>query len=267
MKVLLTGAAGTIGSVLRSGLCAPGRTLRLLDREPIDAGAGEEVVTADLTDPAAALAAVAGCQAVVHLAGIPTEDTFPALLDHNVRATWHVLEAARRQGARRVVFASSNHATGMHHRGERVGPATPPRPDSFYGVSKVAGEALGALYADKFGLEVVCVRIGSFTERPTQQRHLSTWLSHRDGAALFERCLVAPVADFTIVYGVSANTRGWWDGTGQELGYVARDDAEAYADQVGPDPEADVDEPGRRQGGEFVTPAFTLDRQEPPARS
>ena len=123
--------------------------------------------------------------ATVHLAGIPHEDSFDRILETNVVGTYNVYQAARKQGCPRVVLASSLHVTGFYDASERISPRMPVRPDSFYGVSKACGESLGRLYADKHGLQVVCVRIGTFAERPTALRHLSTWLSpRRRGAVL-----------------------------------------------------------------------------------
>ena len=131
-----------------------------------------------------------------------------------------------------MVLASSLHVTGFYEAGEPIGPGAPLRPDSFYGVSKACGENLGSLYADKHGLEVVCVRIGTVAERPTTPRHLSTWLSSRDAVELFYRCLVAPDVGFTVVYGASANQRGWWDlDSAERLGYRPADDAEQWASE------------------------------------
>jgi uronate dehydrogenase len=124
-----------------------------------------------------------GVDATVHLAGIPQEDSFDRILETNVVGTYNVFEAARNQGCPRVVFASSLHVTGFYDAGERISPELPVRPDSFYGVGKACGENLGRLYADKHGLQVVCVRIGAFAERPTTPRHLSTWLSPRDAGS------------------------------------------------------------------------------------
>jgi uronate dehydrogenase len=228
-----------------------GGRLRLLD---IRAGEGIEQV--DLRDLAAVEQALAGVEKVVHLGAIPTEAPFEAILDHNLRGTYNVYEAARRQGVRRVVFASSNHATGMYPRSEHIGAEAPVRPDGFYGVSKVFGEALGRLYAEKWGLEVACVRIGSFLERPQDARHLSTWLSHRDGVALFRACLDAPLR-FAVVYGVSRTSRGWWDMAAAEaIGYRPQDDADAFEGDVEPD----ASEHLGAQGGMYADPEFRGER-------
>src|SRR6202046_5468431 len=148
--------------MLRSRLAAPGRVLRLLDVTPIPApfDPGEEAMTASVTDMAAMTAACAGADAVIHLGGIPTEDAWAPVLDVNVNGTYTVFEAARRAGVPRVVFASSNHAVGFAPRESFPVPDDArPEPDTYYGVSKAAGEALAALYAHRYGIEAVCVRI------------------------------------------------------------------------------------------------------------
>jgi len=223
-----------IGSILREGLRGRIPALRLLDTSPLGAcRPGEELISVDVRDLPAVTEAMDAVDAVVHLAGIPHEDTFERILETNVVGTYHVLEAARRQRSRRVVLASSLHVTGFYRAGERIGPGVPPRPDSFYGVGKACGENLGRLYADKHGLEVVSVRIGTVAERPTTPRHLSTWLSPRDAVELFYCCLVAPDVGFTVVYGASANSRGWWElDSAERLGYRPADDAEQWASEV-----------------------------------
>src|SRR5262245_59293538 len=166
-RVLITGAAGGIGGVLRAGLAGRYSLLRLADVRPCSAaGKGEEAIVADFSALDAALAATRGIDCVVHLAGIPREAEWERILPNNIVGTYNLFEAARRNGVKRVVFASSNHVTGFHRVGQPVDPALPPRPDSRYGVSKVFGESLGRLYADKHGLSVACLRIGSFRERP-----------------------------------------------------------------------------------------------------
>jgi len=254
-RVLITGAAGNIGRALRAGLRGQYSLLRLLDAAPQEpAEAGEEIVTLDLNDRRASEAAMEGVDAVVHLAAIPHEENFDDILEGNITTTYSVFEAARRTGVRRVVFASSNHVIGFYARGETVGPDDPVRPDSFYGVSKAFGEVLGRLYADKYGLEVVCLRLGSFAERPTTLRQLSIWLSPRDCTQLVRCCLDAPAVRFKVVYGVSANTRNWWkDDAAGTLGYRPQDNAEEFAAQVEePPPGASPRLADRLQGGSFV---------------
>jgi uronate dehydrogenase len=257
-RLLITGAAGAIGSVLRRELGPRWDHLRGFDLQPYDPAVdGEEVVVGDLRDASQVADAVSGADAIVHLAGVPSERAFDEVLAHNIRGTYHVLEAARQHGVRRVVLASTNHVIGFHPVDEHLDDRSPARPDTYYGVAKLAGEGLASLYADKFGLETVSVRIGTFRDRPSHRRHLWTWLSHRDAVHLFDRCIVGPVEGHLVVYGISANTRCWWSNpAGDALGYEPRDDAEAYlSDIVATDPWTAVDpeEPTeQRQGGPFV---------------
>ena len=226
----------------------------LVDRQPIEAGTGEEVHVCDVADPDTIRAAMRGADACVHLAGIAGEAAFPDILRTNIQGAWAVYDAARREDVQRVVFASSNHATGMYPVGAHVTSESAPRPDTYYGASKAFGEALGRMYHDKFGLRVACLRIGTVTDadRPENPRHLSTWLSHADCVRLVRACLTAPQLDFAILYGASANTRGWWDlEPGRTLGYEPRDDAERYAAEVGDAPV------GEFQGGPFAEPDLT----------
>jgi nucleoside-diphosphate-sugar epimerase len=272
--ILITGAAGRIGTMLRSRLAQPGRVLRLLDIASLtpSPGPGEEALTASVTDLAAMTAACAGADAVIHLGGIPTEDAWAPVLDVNINGTYTVFEAARRARVPRVVFASSNHAVGFAPRSSFPVPdGAAPMPDTYYGVSKAAGEALAGLYARRYGLEAICVRILSCFDRPENPRMLATWLSPDDTGRLFEACLTAPAPGFRVIYGVSANTRGGWvslDGA-RALGYEPRDDAERYAPEVlaaaGVPAEAvALPEPGwpdpadpvfRYLGGEFTLPS------------
>jgi uronate dehydrogenase len=254
--VLVTGAAGLIGRTACTGLNARGWLVRGLDRVPLDGveGLAYPPVVADVQDAGAVRAAMDGAAAVVHLAGISGEATFPEILAANIDGTYQVFEAARQAGVPRVVYASSNHAVGMTPRTELLGIDVPPRPDTYYGVSKVFGEALGRLYVDRYGLEVVCLRIGTWQPVPTEPRHLSTWLSPADGVRLLHAALTAPDVDFAVVYGISANTRAWWDlAPARALGYLSIDDAEDYAAQVGePDP---ADPAEQRVGGPYADPA------------
>jgi uronate dehydrogenase len=254
-RVLITGAAGNIGRSLRAGLRGHYPVLRLLDVTPQRAAEpGEEVLTVDLNDRLATEAAMKDVDAVIHLAAVASEAPFDDILSGNITTTYSLFEAARRAGVRRVVFASTNHVIGFYPRGETVRPDDPVRPDTFYGVSKAFGEALGRLYADKYGLEVVCLRIGSFTERPTTLRQLSIWLSPRDCVQLVRCCLDAPAVGFKVVFGVSANTRSWWkDDAAASLGYRPQDNAEEFAAQVEePPPDSPSRLADRLQGGSFV---------------
>jgi len=262
--IVITGAAGRIGSMLRPRLAAPGRTLRLLDTTALIAGPGEDAVTASVTDLAAMTAACQGADAVIHLGAIPGEAPWREILEVNINGTYTVFEAARRAGVGRVVFASSNHAVGFSPRSEFPVPDYAfPVPDTYYGVSKAAGEAIGALYHYRYGLDVVCVRILSCMERPPNARALSTWLSPDDAGRLFEACLTAPSPGFRVIFGVSANTRGGWVSLDEarSLGYEPRDDAEPYAAELlaeygEPDP---ADPSSAFLGGDFTLPDLDAD--------
>ncbi|WP_221090693.1 NAD-dependent epimerase/dehydratase family protein [Deinococcus aquaedulcis] len=260
--ILITGAAGEVGTALRQQLRdflpAGEYILRLSDHRDLGvAGDGEELAPADLTDMAQVQAAMQGVDAVIHLGGIANEHTYERIRDVNMDGTYHVLEAARQAGVKRVAFASSIHTVGFYPR-EPIGPDVPVRPDTYYGVSKVFGEALGRMYVDRFGLEFVSVRICSFQPQPRDARHLSTWLSPRDAAQLFARAVTAPDVGFLVVAGISGNTRRWMTPEGWDvLGYEPQDDAEDYAPQVEHlhgDP-SDITE--QRQGGIFVDSTYT----------
>ncbi|SCX47467.1 uronate dehydrogenase [Klenkia marina] len=261
--VLVTGAAGYIGGLLRHGLPERGHALRSLDVVAVvEPRPGEEHLVADATDLAAVTAAARGASAIVHMAGIATESSWAAISHANIEGTYVALEAARLAGVPRVVLASSNHATGMSPRVENAQTDAQPRPDTYYGVSKVTMEALGSLYVDRYGLDVVCLRIGSAQPEPVTPRHLSTWLSPADTVGLVHAALTAPAPGFSVVWGISANTRGWWDLTSaRALGYDPVDDAEAFAAAV----TAAHGEPTPgtvefdRVGGEYAGPDFAVD--------
>lgn len=254
MKLLITGAGGKVGSMLRDGLRGSlAGQIRLLDLDPIQPGIDEEVVLGDITDLAVVRQAISGCDACVHLAAIPVEATFDKILHTNIQGTWAVFEAARLEGCPRVVFASSHHTTGYYSIHDRIGPENPGRPDSYYGASKLFGEALGSLYHDKFGMCVACIRIGSALPRPIDERHLATWLSPGDLTRLVAACLTSPELGFAIVYGASANKRGWWDlEPGRRLGYEPQDDAETFAAEIEPGPSFEF-----QGGSHFTRPGTT----------
>jgi uronate dehydrogenase len=259
--VLVTGAAGRIGRAVCPGLAEAGLTVRGTDL--VELPAGLPGATADLADPGAdaVLAELLdGADAVLHLGAIPAEDAWPRILANNIDTTQRVLDAARAAGVTRVVLASSNHATGFtrRHEGDAPLPADAPmRPDTFYGVSKVAMEALGALYVERHGMDVVALRIGSFLDRPSAPRHLATWLSPADAVRLARAALTAPRPGFATVWGISANTRRWWSlAEGAALGYHPEDDSEDFAEEIlagQPEPDWYGDELLALVGGDFAT--------------
>ncbi|MFF4647756.1 NAD-dependent epimerase/dehydratase family protein [Streptomyces sp. NPDC001389] len=242
MTVLITGAAGAIGTDLTQSFAAAGVPLRLLDRRrPPSIPAGAGYVNADLRDPQAITEAAAGTSAIIHLAGNTQNAPFPDVVEHNITGTYNVLEAARHHRIPRVVLASSHHAAGLRPTDQAPDESVAFAPDSFYGVSKVTMEALGFLYAHKHGLSVVALRIGSYRPRPNEPRHRATWLSPRDAFTLIQaaatRTLPVP---FLTVYATSANTERWWPRDGwEELGYHPQDNA---ADHPSPGP---ITEPWR----------------------
>jgi len=272
MRVLVTGAAGSIGQVVTPALLERGHEVVGLDRVPAPDHGDLPWHTLDCADPDAVAAVFAEqsadqpLDAVVHLAGHPGEASLPESLTSHVVTTAALLDAMVEHGVARLVYASSNHAVGRTPRRDLprdlLEVTTRPRPDTFYGVGKVAAEALMSLYADRYGLDVVACRIGSFLPEPTTVRNLSTWLSHDDCVRMVEASLTAPAPGFAVLYGVSANTRGWWDLTpGRALGYDPLDDAEAWADRIEARSADDLEAAhvgGPFAGEEFYRPA--LDR-------
>ncbi|MEL6266352.1 MAG: NAD(P)-dependent oxidoreductase [Pseudomonadota bacterium] len=255
-RLLITGAAGGLGRMARARLGHLARLRRLSDVVAMDpAGPGEEVVEADLGDLAAMEALVDGCDGIIHFGGVSVEDRFEAILEANLRGTYHLYEAARRRGSPRIVFASSNHAIGFHTRETRLDADAVLRPDSLYGVSKCYGEAMARLYHDKFGIETAIVRIGSCFPEPKDHRMLATWLSHDDFVRLMECVFRAPRLGCPVIYGASANDEAWWDnGRTAYLGWRPQDNAETFRAaldaRMTPPP---ADDPAvRYQGGGFA---------------
>lgn len=232
-RILITGAAGQIGVALRKGLRGSYPLVRLLDVAPLGkVEGGEEAIAADIRDIAAIEKAMDGIDCVVHLTGASVESPWDKVLSLNVEGCYNTFEAARRQSVKRVIFASSNHAVGFHRRERFIDNTVVPRPDTRYGVSKVFGEAVGRLYADKYGLSVACLRIGTFRtpDRPIDSRQLLTWISHRDMVQLVRRCIDYPHYHFVTFYGVSNNLRNRWDNSNVKfLGYRPEDDSEIFA--------------------------------------
>ena len=232
--LLLTGAAGGLGQALRERLKANCNILRLSDRADLGlAATGEEVVLADLADAEAVDRMVKGVDAIVHLGGVSVEGPFTPILQANILGVFNLYEAARKQGVKRVIFASSNHVTGFYRQSETLTADHPPRPDGMYGVSKAFGEDLSRLYFDRFGIETACVRIGSSFSEPKDRRMLATWLSFDDLHRLITACLTTPVLGHSIVFGMSDNAVTWWDNTrARHIGYVPQDSSDVFRDAV-----------------------------------
>ncbi|UJW79523.1 NAD-dependent epimerase/dehydratase family protein [Hydrogenophaga sp. SL48] len=255
-RLLLTGAAGGLGAALRPRLAANCDVLRLSDKSPVgEAQGGEEVVLADLANPSEVDAMVAGCDAIVHLGGISVEAPFEAILQANILGVYHLYEAARKHGVKRVVFASSNHVTGFYQQSETLTADHPARPDSYYGVSKAFGEDFSRFYFDRYGIETACVRIGSSFPEPRDRRMLATWLSFDDLHRLISACLSTPVLGHSIVFGMSDNAVTWWDNSrARHIGYVPQDSSDVFRDAVFARTSApDLNDPAAvYQGGGFV---------------
>jgi len=250
--ILITGAAGDVGTHLRRELAGKYR-IRASDLRPLKKVAREAYMRADISKMADALRITKGVDAVVHLGGYSVEGPWEGILSANIVGCYNVFEAARRNGVKRILFPTSNHATGFYRRDETIDHRVYPKPDSRYGVSKVFGEALGSLYADKYGMQVFCMRIGNVNPKPIDKRRLAIWFSPRDLAQLVTIGIERPDIRFEIVYGISGNKRAWYDNSNaHRLGYRPQDDSELYATEIlahekPGDPTAEM-----YQGGAFV---------------
>jgi uronate dehydrogenase len=257
--ILLTGASGRIGRCLRFALRDDYRLVLFNRSAIIDLGPTETLVRGDTADAAAVERAARGADAIVDMAGVSDVQSFrEKLLPTNILGTYNVFEAARLAGARRVVYASTHHVVGYYPAGQPLDETFPVRPDSMYGATKCFAEAMGRLYAEKAGVQVVCLRIGFFGDRPQEERHLAVWISPGDMARLARCAVEAPGVQFEIVYGVSNNTRRWWDlsRARQVLGYEPQDDAEIFAKELFKDPPSAWLERIRWHGGSKVDLPF-----------
>ncbi len=255
-RLLLTGAAGGLGKVLRERLVPFAQTLRLSDIAALGEprGAHEEVVPCNLADKAAVHALVAGVDAIVHLGGVSVERPFEEILEANIKGIFNLYEAARRHGVRRVVFASSNHVIGFYQQSEELDAHVGRRPDGYYGLSKSFGEDMAQFYFDRYGIETVSIRIGSSFPEPLNRRMMSTWLSYDDLATLVEKSLFTPAVKHTIVYGASANKDVWWDNSAAaHLGWTPKDSSEPFRAKVEAQPPLAATDPNAiYQGGAFT---------------
>jgi len=230
--ILITGAAGDVGTHLRRELAGKYR-IRASDLRSLKKVAQETYMRADISKMSDALRITKGVDAIVHLGGYSVEGPWEGILSANIIGCYNVFEAARRNGVKRLLFPTSNHAVGFYRRDQTIDHRVYIKPDSRYGVSKVFGEALGSLYADKYGMQVYCMRIGNVNPRPIDKRRLSIWFSPRDLAQLVSIGIEHPDIRFEIVYGISANKRAWYDNANAyRLGYRPQDDAEVYAAQI-----------------------------------
>ena len=255
-RLLLTGAAGGLGKVLRERLVPFTQVLRVSDIAALGEPQGphEEVVPCNLADKQAVDALLAGCDAIVHLGGVSVERPFEEILEANIKGIFNVYEAARRHGVKRVVFASSNHVIGFYKQSETLDASVLRRPDGYYGLSKSFGEDMAQFYFDRYGIETVSIRIGSSFPEPLNRRMLSSWLSYDDLTQLVEKALFTPGVKHTVVYGASANKSIWWDNhAAAHLGWTPKDNSEAFRAKVEAQPPVAANDPNAiYQGGAFT---------------
>lgn len=255
-KVLLTGASGVLGRFLAVELARryPGLVLTDILPFPDAVPDGARFVQADLADAGRIAEAAEGVDTIIHFGGVAVEKSFETILPANIVGAVNVFEAARVNRAR-VIFASSNHTIGFYERDRKLSAADRPRPDGFYGVSKLFAENVGSFYFDKFGIESVHIRIGSAIAKPAETRHLSTWFSYPDLLQMVIAAIEAEKTGYALLWGVSANERSWWgEDDAARIGYRAEDNAEAYADRVAADPDDPIAR--RFQGGSFTSQGY-----------
>jgi uronate dehydrogenase len=234
MRVVMTGAAGGVGTMVRPHLRGHFERLILSDRQNMtELEPGEAFVQADITDLADMERLLEGADGLIHLGGQAVEADWETVHAGNIVGLYNTYEAARRQGCNRIIFATTNHVVGFYRRARTIDHTAMPRPDSRYGVSKAFGEALGRFYADKFGMRVFNIRIGIADHQPVDVRRLSIWVSPRDLAQLMRIGLEHPDIHFEVVYGASRCARSWWDNANAyRLGYQPQDQAEDYAEEA-----------------------------------
>jgi uronate dehydrogenase len=256
-RLLLTGAAGGIGRVMRPRVAAFAERVRISDLAkacPSDAESHEEIVPCDLADKQAVDALAAGCDAIIHLGGVSVERPFEEILEANIKGIYNLYEGARRHGVKRVVFASSNHVTGFYRQDEKIDAQSPRRPDGYYGLSKSFGEDTAQFYFDRYGIETVSIRIGSAFPEPKDRRMMASWLSYDDLFELLRLSLFTPRVGHTVVYGMSDNAVIWWDNRhAARLGFAPRDSSEPFRATVEAQPAPAANDPvSVLQGGAFT---------------
>ncbi|MDR5760339.1 NAD(P)-dependent oxidoreductase [Caballeronia sp. LZ035] len=257
-RLLLTGAAGGIGQAIRHRVADFARHVRISDLPGVlgsESAPHEEIVPCDLADREAVDALAAECDAVIHLGGVSVERPFEEVLEANIKGVFNLYEAARRQGVKRIVFASSNHVTGFYRQDEIIDATARKRPDGYYGLSKSFGEDMAQLYFDRYDIETVSIRIGSVFPEPKDRRMMASWMSHDDFHDLLRRSLFTPDVGHTIVFGMSANAHTWWDNRcAAHLGFVPHDSSEPFREKVeGTPPPLPTDPVAVLQGGAFTT--------------
>lgn len=253
-RILLTGAAGSLGSMLRPRLHKYAQRIRLSDINSIadQHHPAEEIVCCDLADKAAVHALVKDVDAIIHFGGVSTEHAFEDVLGPNICGSYHIYEAARQHGVRRIIFASSNHVVGFHPRGEILDSHCLRKPDGYYGLSKSFGEDLASFYWHRYAIETLSIRIGSAFPQPSNIRMLSTWLHYDDLEQLIFKGLSAARLEHSVVFGASNNQQTWWDNAlVADLDYQPQHSADAYQQQISQQQPA-ADPGAQYQGGAFT---------------
>ena len=256
-RILLTGAAGALGTLLRKEIAHMATTLRVSDKADLGSAlANEEVVQCDVSDAAAVMEMTRDVDMIIHMGGVSREGSWESVLQSNIVGFYNVYEGARKNGVKRIIWASSNHAIGFYPREQVIDASVTPRPDTNYGVSKVFGEGIAQYYWDKYGVESVSIRIGSCFPEPVDRRMLTTWLSYPDLVHLTERCIMSPRVAHTVIYGVSNNDEKLWDNwMAAHIGFHPKDNAEIFRAKL----EASTPEPDPKSpfiaahGGAFAS--------------
>ena len=255
-RLLLTGAGGNLGKELRPRLKSYCDVLRVSHRSDLGPSApGEEIMLASLENKDQMMALMKDVDAVVHMGGVSTEQPWAPILAGNIIGMVILYEAARKAGTKRIIFASSNHATGFYKQSETITPTAPPKPDGFYGLSKAFGENVAQMYWDRWGIETVSVRIGSSFPEPKDRRMLATWLSYDDLERLIMAGLTSPIVGHSVIYGMSDNQHTWWDNApAKHIGYRPQDSSDVFREAVeARQPTIDITDPAAiYQGGAFV---------------
>lgn len=253
-RLLLTGAAGKLGRLLRPRLQSSCEQLLLSDLLSCGPLATHETEwPCDLADRAAMLRLLEGVDAVVHLGGVSIESPFEQVLASNISGCFNLYEAARLLGTKRIVFAGSHHTIGCYEQGTALRIGDKPRPDGYYGLSKLFAENMAQLYWDRYGIETVTLRLGSVEPEPIDRRALAVWLSLDDFERLIKAALTAQNIGCLTVFGMSANSSAWWSTEGWDrIGYVPQDNAEMWRSRV-----QNVTQPvgtpmDKLQGGRFL---------------
>jgi uronate dehydrogenase len=261
-RLLITGAAGNLGKMARQRLQHLAEDIRASDIAPVERlSESEEIIQADLADYDAVSDLVAGCDGILHLGGVSVERSYDLIEAANLRGVHNLYEAARAHGMPRIVFASSNHTIGYYPQTQRLTADVPTRPDGWYGISKVYGEAVAQMYHAKFGQETALLRIGSCFERPVDRRMMATWFSYDDFCSLMERVFTVPLLGCPVIWGASANSCGWWDNSHLDwLGWTPKDNSEVYRKEIEALPPRPADAPDVLwQGGMFAADPIIKD--------